>query len=377
MTESEIKGINRREFLILAAGYTGLFMGACKGSDKAVDTKITPVPKVIDITSGLDISSKTGTETFNGFNYSSWWKGELSAPSSDQSLRNLAQLGANWVALCATGYQESVNSTSIDIFTQKTSSDEDLTHAIKTCHDLGLKVMLKPHINLFVEDNNNWRGEIGRGFNDNNWKKWFEGYSGFISHYAEIAAKTGVEAFCIGTELKRTIKQENSWREVIRNLRTILPSPLTYAANFYEEYTQVKFWDDLDYIGVNAYFPLTNKVNSSVETLKQAWIDKRYVATLEELSLKFDRRVIFTEIGYRSVDGANIKPWEYTDSPVLNLNEQANCYSAALQTFDSLGWFNGMLWWAWDPNPDLGGPDDKNYTPYKKPAAEILKAYLK
>ena len=42
---------------------------------------------------------------------------------------------------------------------------------------------------------------------------------------------------------------------------------LTFGANWYLEYEDVTFWDDLDYIGIQAYFPLTKKENQGVDEL--------------------------------------------------------------------------------------------------------------
>ena len=46
------------------------------------------------------------------------------------------------------------------------------------------------------------------------------------------------------------------------SIRTFAPytGPLTYAANHGNE-TSVGWWNDLDYIGIDAYYPLTNKNN--------------------------------------------------------------------------------------------------------------------
>ena len=56
---------------------------------------------------------------------------------------------------------------------------------------------------------------------------------------------------------KRRKKISSHWRDIIKETREIFEGQLTYAANF-DNYMFVDFWDDLDFMGINAYFPLRN-----------------------------------------------------------------------------------------------------------------------
>ncbi len=86
---------------------------------------------------------------------------------------------------------------------------------------------------------------------------WFSNYEKFILHYAELAEKNHLDILCIGTELQKTIPKEKEWRSLIKKIRYVYHGPLTYAANFYVEFEKITFWDELDYIGIQAYFPLS------------------------------------------------------------------------------------------------------------------------
>jgi hypothetical protein len=68
------------------------------------------------------------------------------------SLRALAATNAEWISLLVTAYQETVNSTTIDFASEPTPSDDSVMDMIRYAHSLGLKVMLKPHIDP-LEDN--------------------------------------------------------------------------------------------------------------------------------------------------------------------------------------------------------------------------------
>jgi hypothetical protein len=350
----------RRDFLrlslIAGAGISLVLAGGCKLVEQ-------------------EKSAGNPKNLINGFNYSSWRRGQYQEPASDQSLNNLAASDANSVAICVTGYQETINSTAISRDTDKTCSDEDLQHVIELSKKLGLKVMLKPHIDLPNQGGENWRGTIGKKFNsEKQWQDWFLAYSQFITHYAQLAKETGVDQFCIGTELSSTTQQEKPWREIIKSARQIFSKgQMVYASHFDGEYQNIHFWDALDYIGINAFFPLTDKTNPSVAELKTTWNQKGYMNSIEQVANKYHKNVIFTEVGYRSISRANQKPWEYSNNTEINLEEQANCYKAIQQVFGDKSWFSGIYWWFWEADPNIGGPNDSEYTPFNKPAAKLIK----
>jgi hypothetical protein len=309
-----------------------------------------------------------------GLNYTAWAREQLSTPESDHSLKNLANTGANWVAIVVFGYQQTYTSTVITHDPSRTPTDEELAHAIAAAHDLGLKVMLKPHVDL-RHDRDHWRGNIGEAFIDEaQWQAWFASYSAFINHYAKLAQAQDVEQFCVGTELVGTTHREAAWREIVANVREHFSGPITYAGNHGTEDVGIAWWDAVDFIGIDAYYVLTDKTDPTLDELKAAWIDKGYIDTLADLAKKYDRPILITEIGYRSADGTIKTPWDWDDLP-LDLQEQADAYQAALDVLWGQPWLAGIYWWNWDINPQKGGAEDKDYTPYGKPAEAVLRAY--
>lgn len=311
-----------------------------------------------------------------GMAYVSWWYDQYASAGSDESLAKLADTGAEWISVLATWYQDVVTSTEIYSHAQKTPTDAGVIHAIQTAHDLGLKVMLKPHLDLFADDAH-WRGQIGEQFTtEAEWDAWFESYQAFINHYAQLAADNGVEQFCIGTELDGTAVEELRWRELITGtggIKSIYDGALVYAAN--HTYTNtVMFWDALDYIGIDAYYKLTDYYTATVDDFKAGWAAP--IAFLEDLAEEWDKPILFTEIGYRSIDGAGVAPWDYGVAQPLDMQEQADLYQAFFETVYQKPWFAGVFLWAWGINPMQGGPCDRDYTPLDKPAEAILRQYF-
>ena len=150
--------------------------------------------------------------------------------------------------------------------------------------------------------------------------------------------------FCVGTELGGTpLKWEAEWRKIIKEIRNAYKGPLVYAANW-DEYTEVPFWNELDFMGIDAYFPLTAKNDPSKDELIAGW-EKRAGEIENFLKKKnINKPVIFTEVGYTSANGTNRKPWE-APSQVEDQKEQAECLDAAMTVLTRKSWFRGLYWW--------------------------------
>lgn len=192
------------------------------------------------------------------------------------------------------GYQYTYDSP--NIFLNQDPPDEHLRHAIRQAHQVGLKVMLKPHIWLQDRSDEKWRGAIAMRSAEN-WQRWFISYQRFILHYARLADAEQVELFCVGTELTNSaLLHPKEWRQIIAQVRTHYPGPLTYAANWWQEYDRIAFWDALDYIGFNAFFPLSQAANPPLATLRQSAAQiAQEIAQVHRLTGK---PVLFTEVGF-------------------------------------------------------------------------------
>jgi hypothetical protein len=323
--------------------------------------------------SGHQVTLAASAERQKGISYACWLPGLYSLPESDVSLTYLAETGASWISLIVTCYQETLGSTQI-LANESTPTDDDLIHVLGQAHALGLKVMLKPHVDL-SKDPIHWRGEIGQEFtSEAQWGEWFASYRVFIEHYAELAAANGADQFCIGCELEGTTHRETDWRTVVASVRVRFAGPLVYASNHSGEETGLTWWDAVDFIGVDAYYQLSDHTNPSVEELKAAWLP--YVEELASLATKWNKALILTEIGYRSLDGTAMYPWDYQVTGNVDLQEQADCYQAAFENFSDQPWFAGIFWWSWETDPFGGGPDDYGYTPQDKPAEDVLRAWF-
>ena len=285
--------------------------------------------------------------------------------SSNESLERIAGTNTEYVAITIWWRQQNISSTQIYRKPDWTATDEQLAKAVSKTHELGMKVMLKPMID--PEDYHvHWRGEFPGS------QEWFDNYKYFITSYAEFAQDNHVDLFCVGCEFKATEQDETNWRQIIQEVKKHYAGPLTYAAT-YDSYQSIKWWDTLDYVGIDAYFPLTDKKDPTLDELKQAWT--RIANAIEAWALSVNKPVVFTEIGYRSGDGNNIDPSIWAAKLNIDLKEQSDCYSAALETLWNRPWFYGFYWWIWESDPDKGGLNDTDFTPQNKPAESIVKGW--
>ncbi|MEZ5041658.1 MAG: hypothetical protein R2828_17320 [Saprospiraceae bacterium] len=287
-----------------------------------------------------------------------------------------------WVVLVPYGYQPDYNSPDIRISRSRPgdqnrpSQESRYIRLIKEAKAQNIGVMIKPHIWLGSTDGGKWRSDIDMK-TDAEWETWKANYKEFILFYAKISEAEGLPFFCIGAELHNVVKEQPAfWKDLIKDVRKVYSGKLTFGANWYLEYEDVTFWDDLDYIGIQAYFPLTKKENPGVDELVKGW--KPHLKKIEALSKKHNKPILFTEIGYKSSCDAAIEPWAWVNTlsglyEKVSTETQANCYEAFFKVFWDKDWFAGALFWEWKGYDGASDHHQQlNFTPYNKPASNVM-----
>lgn len=308
--------------------------------------------------------------THRGINFVAYEPTQYRLPSIREDLEHLKSLGVDWVAVVVTWYQPELSSTAITPDPERSPEDADLVQLLRTLQQLRLQTLLRPMVDV---TDGHWRGEIAFS-SEADWEAWFTSYEAYLTHYAELARREGVDLFSVGVELEGSVQRERPWRELISGIRRVFRGPLTYSANW-DGFAQVPFWDALDYVGIDAYFELSLDPNSppTPDTLIAAW--DPWARRMDEFAARVDRPILFTEIGARSVEGAARRPWDWRREAPISLQEQADYYEATFRVFWGRPWLAGLYWWTWLPNPEQGGPGDDSYSPRGKPAEEILKSW--
>ncbi|MDX1464030.1 MAG: glycoside hydrolase, partial [Marinirhabdus sp.] len=265
--------------------------------------------------------------------------------TTEAQVAKVTALNANYAAVMPFGFIRDLNTPEIVFNTERQWYGERLdgvTQYVEKLHEQDLKVMMKPQIWI-------WRGEFTGYLTMDSEEDWIileESYKAFILLYAELASELNVEIFCIGTELELFIVQRPKfWDDLISEVKSIYRGKLTYAANW-DEYTRVPFWSDLDYIGVDGYFPVSEEQTPTVAVAKKGW--QPWKAEMKRLSDSVNRPILFTEYGYRNIDYAGKEPWKSDRSDIGHNNvAQVNLYHAFFEEIHPEPWFAGSFIWKW------------------------------
>jgi hypothetical protein len=291
---------------------------------------------------------------------------------NESHITPLGDIYCNWISQMPFAFGE-INSTQVTFNHPHQwwgESDDGIITTTLLTQAKGIKTMMKPQIWM----SGTYTGEFSLT-NDNDWKIWEKNYLKFIMHFAHLSDSLNIEMFCIGTELKQVVeKRPDFFITVIDSIKTFYTGKLVYAANW-NEYKQVHFWNKLDYIGIDAYFPLSSASNPTLAELKTSWTTAQQ--EIDRYRKTIGKDVIFTEIGYKSVDKCAYEPWNPASEKV-NLTAQSNATLAFFEVFNSIDWFKGSFFWKWYPkHHSSGGHNNTDYTPQNKPVEAIIKKWYK
>jgi len=297
-------------------------------------------------------------------------------PFEDDPMKAIVELGANWIAVIPYAYTMQ-GEAQVHFDSDRQWWGERPTGTIETirvAQAAGINVMLKPQVYI----PGSWPG--GLDFEkDSEWEQWESDYETYIMTFVEIADSMNVELFCIGTEFTFSEKKrEHFWRKLIKKIRHQYKGKLVYASNW-DAYQNVGFWDALDYIGIDAYFPLIDKKEPSVAEIKEAW--GKYLRPIRNLHKQTNRPVLFTEYGYLSVDGCTYNTWELEKDRrkhTVNEQAQANALQAMHEVFWPESYWHGGFLWKWFCDIDKHRSRRKHgYTPQGKKGEELLRSWYK
>lgn len=290
-----------------------------------------------------------------------------------EDLKPIKDIGANWVAVVPYAFSRP-NQPQIHFDVEKQWWGERKAGVITTithAKSLGLKVMLKPHVWVSGQG---WPGDFTLS-NDEDWKIWESQYEQYIFSFIPLADSLEVEMICIGTEFRQASAQRPKfWQGLIEKLRNRYKGKLTYAANW-DEFEDITFWEQLDYIGIDAYFPLSKEKTPSVEKLVKEW--KKPLQSIQEVHEQTGKPVIFTEYGYQSIDYTASEHWNLNHQQLRpNMEAQSRAFEALYKTFWEEPWFAGGFIWKWFPDHSkAGGITDKEHSPQNKPVEAIIKKW--
>ncbi len=290
-----------------------------------------------------------------------------------ENLHSLERINADWIAIIPYAYTPV--KTSKIIFYQNHprwwgEGVEGVIGQIILAKQKGLKIMIKPQVWVLGEG---WPGDF-EPENEDEWKTWENEYSKYILTYAKIADSLNIDLFCISTEYRKVVQNRPGfWLPFIQEIKNLYKGSLTYAANW-DNYQNVSFWSEMDYIGIDAYFPLSEDKTPSVNDLTLIWEEK--INEIRKFSQKLNKKILFTEYGYRSCDYSTDKHWLFSEEHQVNVIGQSNAYEALYSSVWNKDWMAGGFLWKWYANDQrAGGLDDRHFTPQNKPVEAIIRKW--
>ena len=298
-------------------------------------------------------------------------------PITAAQIKPLADFNANYTAIIPYAWIRALDQP--EIFYSEDRGDwgekpNGVTITNQLLNDQGISAMIKPQIWIRRGD---YTGHI-KLTKEEDWQLLEKTYSSYIMRFVKIAEEKNIPLFCIGTELDSFVDaRPEYWNNLIKEIRSIYKGQLTYAANW-DSYKRVHFWNELDFIGVDAYFPMCDLKTPDPENINASW--GKWKAELVSVSQKHhNKKILFTEYGYISADFAGREPWKNAPEEYgVNQEAQQILYEGLFKNVWNEKWMAGGFFWKYHAEDSRWHGFEKRFTPQNKKAAQtITDAYRK
>ncbi|MCG8460228.1 MAG: hypothetical protein MI919_28425 [Holophagales bacterium] len=285
-------------------------------------------------------------------------------------LEHLKRLGADSVSIMPFAYQRDPQRPFLVFLNRHPASETDAgaVHASRRAREMGFRVLWKPHIWV---SHRSWPGDIVMG-SEVDWRRWWRLYGRYVLHHAALARHAGAELFSVGVELGRTVAREEEWRHLIASVRRLYPGHVTYAGNWWGDYDAVPFWDALDFVGVDAYFPLAGDAEAGREEILAG--ARRAVSELRRAAERYGRPVLLTEVGFAAREGAWVAPHE--EGGTYSPEDQLLAYEVLLEALGRPHWLAGLYVWKVFSHPRAEGGGRPDFRLLGRPAEQALSRYF-
>ncbi len=291
-------------------------------------------------------------------------------------LDRIATTGATCVSLQAIYRMDTGHSNEIRRHPTSSPTEESLRRTFRQAKVRGLRMMFFPTINMRDEAENAewWRGNIAPA----DWPLWWKNYTDFNVRLATLAQEGGVEWYSLGTEMASTHAFPDQWRRLASEVRAVYKGKLVYSVNF-DSHDSFTFGDCLDVIGINTYDPIAKYDDyPTADQIRDAWWWVVYKA--RTLTARFGKPVMITEVGYPSVAHAHVGPWDFRTEKPLDLALQDYLLKGAFGVLRHWSDGDAVFYYLYGENLNekpVGGPTDRTYAVWGKPAEVTLRKYFR
>lgn len=332
--------------------------GASGGEPAAASAP--PAPAALPFLRGVSLAMENSVE------------GGYHAPALDLQLTRLAGLGVDAVSLMPFAFQAAADDPRLHFLNGGPASETDagLIHAVRAARAHGLVAFYKPHVWI---GGGSWPGDVAMR-DEAGWRLWWRGYRRYILHHAVLARWAHAGLFSVGVELSRTVERLAEWRQLIAAARQVFPGRLTYSGNWSGDLERVRFWDRLDLIGVDAYYPLASGPRASRGELMRG--ADAVAARLAAASRAWRRPLLLTEVGFAASRAAWTAP--HREGGELSEADQAAAYDAFFRALGRPSWLAGTF--VWKAFSGEGGRHHRTAADFRflgRPAEAVIARYYK
>jgi hypothetical protein len=381
--------------------------------------------------------------TYGGFNYVADVDGSYGTSSLSTMI---SQTASNSVALTADyGIDAANNTVYADYSGGGSTGSTETTAGLKAealaAENAGLSVVIRPLIDFLPDASAATLTSNGNTYADGDWRAYYNPgsvangiaflqsyYTTVLAPLAQAAQDVGAAVFDIGTEMDQLTgpAYQSTWDTIITEIKSIYTGKLTYSAigddnlsswqygNFADANitnppgagtgdigTQVSFWNNLDYVGIDEYSALSddddtakNGSDPTLQDLVNAWEQpftddgngtptdttaqqtngQSLIDYYESIATETGKPLLFTELGYNSAPDAASQPFFTSDTSSSSYDPalQAELYQAFFQAWQADGntSLKGLWFWNWEPDPSsVGAGTDPSWTPQDNTAA--------
>ena len=317
---------------------------------------------------------KPAIKYVKGFNFAhegySIYNGYLSKKATEAIVKQ-HDMGSNSMAIVPYSYiRMETAPTYLSIGNRAGSeNDQGVIHSAYEAKKLGMQSLLKPQVFF----GNSWPGALEYE-TEADWDAFFDYYYRWIRHYAFLAEIHQIDALCMGVEFaKATLSHGEQWKHMFQKARGLYQGNMTYAANWGEEFETIDFWDELDFIGLNSYYPLSKNDTPTDDELKASFEEVK--TKIEKVYQKYKKPIVFTEIGFRSIEAPWKNPHADGDTP-FNDKHQQRCYEVIFEGIQNEPWCAGILWWKFPSYLEYRGTENTAFTPNNKATEATVRKWF-
>jgi hypothetical protein len=293
------------------------------------------------------------------------------APAVARQLDAFSALGANAVSVMPFAFQPGPDRPQITYLNRRPGSETDigLIHVTRLARERGFHVLYKPHLWI---PHGGWPGEVEMQ-SEEDWARWWKSYRRYVLHHAFLARWAGADLFSVGCELSKTVKREAEWRDLIAAVRLLYPGVVTYSGNWYGDLEGVRFWDALDVIGIDSYYPLAASPQATRADLDRGAreIANRFAAA----SKRAGKRILLTEVGFAAHKAAWVAP--HTEGGESSEDDQAVAYQALFAALDRQPWLAGTFVWKAFSAPGGRGRGEADFRFQGRKAEGVIGKYYR